>query len=203
MAEAIRGSVKLAERLRVFDENYRYVCDETRDTIHEKGLWHETFHCWLVDETNVFIQKRSAIKKDFPSLYDITAAGHLLVDEEILDGIREVEEELGIKVDPSKLKQMGFVRDVIRLPGFIDKEYANVFLYHSTFVPNEFTLQQEEVESIHTVTIRDIQALFRGEAENIVCSDGNQIRLSDFVPHETAYFQAVAEYLDLAKSGGM
>lgn len=193
----------MAELLKVFDEDYQYIYNEIRETIHEKGLWHETFHCWLVDEIHVFIQKRSATKKDFPSLYDITAAGHLLADEEIMDGIREVEEELGIKVDPSKIKRMGFVRDVIRLQGFVDKEFANVFLYQSIFKPNDFKLQEEEVESIHTVSINDLQALFREEVENIVCLDGNQISLNDFVPHETEYFQAVAEFLDLAKSGGM
>lgn len=193
----------MAELLKVFDENYRYMYNEDREKIHEAGLWHETFHCWLVDGTNVFIQKRSSSKKDFPSLYDITAAGHLLADEEIMDGIREVEEELGIHVDPSKLKRMGFVRDVIRLPDFIDKEFANVFLYQSTFAPNEFTLQQEEVESIHSVPITDVQSLFRGEVDGIIFGNEISLTLSDFVPHETTYFQAVAEFLDLAKSSGM
>lgn len=193
----------LVELLKVFDEDYKYVCDETREIIHKKGQWHETFHCWLVDGTNVFIQKRSATKKDFPSLYDITAAGHLLTDEEIMDGVREVEEELGIQVDLSKLKRMGAVRDVIRLPSFIDKEFANVFLYQSTLGPDDFTLQLEEVERIHSVAIKDLQALFRREVENIICSDDTKITLSDFVPHETAYFEAVAEFLDLAKSSGM
>ena len=192
----------VVERLKVFDENYRYVCDETRETVHKKGLWHETFHCWLVDGTNVFIQKRSAAKKDFPSLYDITAAGHLTADEEVMDGIREIEEELGIEVDPLKLKQMDIVQDVITLPGFIDKEFANVFLYTSNFSLNDFTLQQEEVDSIHAVSIEDLQALFRGEVDNIYCGD-NKITLSDFVPHETSYFQAVAKFLSLAKNGGM
>ncbi|WP_060204811.1 NUDIX hydrolase [Sporosarcina koreensis] len=185
----------MTELLKVFDENYKYVREETRETIHKKGLWHETFHCWLMNETTVFIQKRSATKKDFPSLYDITAAGHLLADEEVMDGVREVEEELGIQVDLSKLKRTGVVRDVIKLPAFIDKEFANVFLYQSTFAPEDFTLQQEEVESIHAVSIRDLQALFKGDAENVVCAEGNQIGLSDFVPHETEYFNAIADML--------
>lgn len=185
----------MVELLKVFDEDYKYVCDETRDIIHKKGLWHETFHCWLVDEANVFIQKRSATKNDFPSLYDITAAGHLLADENVMDGIRELEEELGIQVDLSKLKWMGAVRDVIRLPEFIDKEFANVFLYQSTFAPADFTLQQEEVDSIHVVSIEDLQALFRGQVENIFCLDGKQISLNDFVPHETEYFNAIADML--------
>lgn len=191
------------ELLKVFDEDYKYVREETRETVHREGLWHETFHCWLVDGTNVFIQKRSATKKDFPSLYDITAAGHLLADEDIMDGIREVEEELGLQVDPSKLKRMGAVRDVIRLPGFIDKEFTNVFLYQSTFETSDFTLQQEEVESIHAISIEELQRLFVGEVDEIQGENESTLTLSDFVPHETTYFHAVAEFLDLAKSSGM
>ena len=195
----------MVEQLKVFDENYKYVGEETREAIHKKGLWHETFHCWLTDGVNVFIQKRSATKKDFPSLYDITAAGHLMVNEEIMDGVREIQEELGIDVNPSKLKRMGVVRDVITLPNFIDKEFTNVFLYISTFSQNDFTLQQDEVESIHAVLIEDLQELFRGEVDKITCTDGmfEEIALSDFVPHETSYFHSVAKFLSLAKSDGM
>lgn len=187
------------ERLKVFDEKYQYLYDESRDTIHEKGLWHETFHCWLMDDDHVYIQKRSADKKEFPNLYDITAAGHLLAQEEVMDGIREVEEEIGIKVDYSKLSNMGFVQDTIRLPYFIDNEFANVFLYQSTFMPDDFILQQEEVDSIHAVEIQSLAALFHGEVANVRCrniktDEVSEILLTDFVPHETEYFRTMAKH---------
>ena len=101
------------EQLKVFDENYTYLRDENRDKVHHEGLWHETFHCWLVDDQFVYIQKRSAMKKDFPGLFDITAAGHILSTETVADGIREVEEELGIEVDLTKLHSKGVMRDII------------------------------------------------------------------------------------------
>lgn len=189
----------MVERLKVFDEKYQYLYDESRDTIHEKGLWHETFHCWLMDDDHVYIQKRSADKKEFPNLYDITAAGHLLAQEEVMDGIREVEEEIGIKVDYSKLSNMGFVQDTIRLPYFIDNEFANVFLYQSTFMPDDFILQQEEVDSIHAVEIQSLAALFHGEVANVRCrniktDEVSEILLTDFVPHETEYFRTMAKH---------
>lgn len=189
----------MVERLKVFDEKYQYLYDENRDTIHEKGLWHETFHCWLMDDDHVYIQKRSADKKEFPNLYDITAAGHLLAQEEVMDGIREVEEEIGIKVDYSKLSNMGFVQDTIRLPYFIDNEFANVFLYLSTFMPDDFILQQEEVDSIHAVEIQSLAALFHGEVANVRCrnlktDEVSEILLTDFVPHETEYFRTMAKH---------
>ena len=191
----------MTERLKVFDENYRHIGEELRDIIHEKGLWHETFHCWLIDEENVYIQKRSFAKKDFPGLYDITAAGHLLAAENVMDGIREVEEELGILVDPAKLMKAGVVRDVSRLPGFIDKEFTNIFLYQSTFSPTDFSLQGEEVEGIYAVGMNNLISLFRNDCKSITCTNfitgsSSEATITDFVPHETEYFNKIAEMLE-------
>ena len=188
------------ERLKVFDDSYTYLKDESRTTVHREGLWHETFHCWLVDEQFVYIQKRSAAKKDFPSLFDITAAGHILATETVAQGIREVEEELGLAVELSQLSSRGVIRDVIELPGFLDREFANVFLYESSFAPNAFSLQQEEVASIHIVERQALAALFLREITAVPCANiadraATVITLADFVPHEHVYFEQVARML--------
>lgn len=188
------------ERLKVFDENYTYVKEDSRDEVHRQGLWHETFHCWLVDDEFVYIQKRSAVKKDFPGLFDITAAGHILATETVMEGIREVEEELGLVIDLEKMYAKGVVRDVIELPGFIDREFANVFVYQSTFRPSEFLLQQEEVASVHAVRKSALTALFLTEVETVLCTnifDGTmlEIGLVNFVPHERIYFEQIAPLL--------
>lgn len=188
------------ERLKVFDENYTYLRDESRDNVHLKGLWHETFHCWLLDEKFIYIQKRSNVKKDFPGLYDITAAGHILSTETVMDGIREVEEELGIEIDMQKLHSKGIVRDGIELSNFIDHEFANVFLYESTFTARDFSLQLEEVESVHIVKREDLIQLFLSEVMTVTCRnihDGTTVIISlpDFVPHERMYFEQVALFM--------
>lgn len=188
------------EKLKVFDRNYTYVKNEFRDIIHRKGLWHETFHCWLVDEKFIYIQKRSAKKKDFPNLYDISAAGHLLANETVKDGVREVKEELGIEVDLSKLHAKGVVRDRIELPDFHDYEYANIYLYESTFVPSDFILQREEVESIHVVNRNAFIRLCLNKINTVTCTNifnqaSVEIGLSDFVPHEHTYFEKIAHLI--------
>ena len=185
------------EQLKVFDKNYTYVKDESRDTVHRDGLWHETFHCWLVDDEFVYIQKRSAMKKDFPGLFDITAAGHILSTETVADGIREVEEELGIEVDFSKLQSKGVVQDIIELPNFIDREFTNVFLYELTLAASDFSLQREEVESVHVVERQALINLFANEEMTVKCVNifdrtTARISLRDFVPHEINYFVQVA-----------
>ncbi len=185
------------ERLKVFNESYTYLRDENRDKVHREGLWHETFHCWLMDDQFVYIQKRSAMKKDFPGLFDITAAGHILSTETVSDGIREVEEELGIEVDLSKLHSKGVVQNIIELPNFIDREFSHIFLYESTFTAADFSLQLEEVESVHIVDRQDLIQLFLAEVTTVTCSniyDGKsvEISLTDFVQHERSYFEKVA-----------
>lgn len=193
--------MKILDYVKTFDENYTYIKDESRDTVHQLGLWHETFHCWLIDGEHVYIQKRSADKKDFPSLFDITAAGHLLATETIEEGVREVEEELGLNLDLEKLQPKGIVRDVIVLPNFHDFEFANIFLYVSTFAPSDFLLQAEEVASIHRVKKEDFIQLYLQKVETVECMNifdevTTEIGLSDFVPHDDAYFEAIASMIE-------
>ena len=70
------------EWLNTFNDRHVKIGVESRTNVHAQGLWHETFHCWfvkLVDiEPHLYFQQRSEVKKDFPCLFDITAAGHLL-----------------------------------------------------------------------------------------------------------------------------
>lgn len=188
------------EKLRTFDKNYRYIGDENRDIVHREGLWHETFHCWFIDEQFIYIQKRSANKKDFPSLFDITAAGHLEADETVEDGIREIKEELGIQVDFSSLIKVGVIHDVIELQNFYDYEFSHVYLYPSTFIQEDFSLQEEEVESIHKVRQQDFIGLCLGKIEQVNCTSMTdlteyKIGLVDFVPHPPTYFEVLAEKL--------
>lgn len=99
------------ELLTTFDDNGNITGTAPRDEVHRLGLWHETFHCWFVskeqDMLHIYLQLRSEHKKDYAGLLDITAAGHLLSDEVPEDGVREVQEELGICVAFEQLIPLG------------------------------------------------------------------------------------------------
>ena len=104
---------------------------------------------------------------------------------------------MGIEVDLTKLHSKGVVQDIIKLPNFIDREFSNVFLYESTFAATDFSLQQEEVESVHVVERQALIDLFLNEVMTVKCVnifDGTlaEIGLIDFVPHERNYFEKVA-----------
>ena len=86
------------EWLEVVDENDVVTGLERRGVIHARGLMHRSAQVLLFNSSNeVFLQKRSAGKDEFPSLWDSSAAGHVNPGEDYADcARRELAEELGI-----------------------------------------------------------------------------------------------------------
>lgn len=197
------------ERLKIFDEHHKQTGVATRSEVHCKGYWHETFHCWFYDREDeeffLYFQIRSQDKKDYPGLLDITAAGHLLVDETVLDGIREVEEELGIAVLLEELNSVGIIKYECKLNELHDREFCHVYLYEYADI-ERFALQKEEVAGIVRVRIRDVRALFlenKNEIEVVgfIMEDGERrpyyrmVNQFDFVQHGEDYFRKVINHL--------
>lgn len=180
----------------------------SRDEVHRQGLWHETFHCWIVSRelgrTWIHLQLRSQDKADFPGLFDITAAGHIAANESMKDGVREIEEELGLALAFEQLTPLGVVKDEISLPGFSDRERAFIHLYEGTQIDlADYRLQPEEVAGMAAVEFQDFFELCMNQIETIDAfgfiegAEGRQplqqkLGLSDFVPHEPSYWKQVA-----------
>ena len=159
------------ERLKTFDNNYKQIGAAYRDEVHLKGYWHEVFHCWVVEKINqqwhLYLQLRSYSKKDYPGQYDITAAGHLMEDETVEDGIRELKEELGIDVSYPQLRLLGVIPYAIDNEKIKDYEFANVFLYEHKGGLEEFKIQREELDGIYLVNLDDFVRLAQKEVETI------------------------------------
>ena len=202
-----------SELLKIFDEHKNQLGTATREEVHRLGYWHEAFHCWFVSIENrtdyIYLQIRSENKKDYPNLYDITAAGHLLADESIDDGVREIKEELGIEVTIHDLVPLGQIKYCVLLNNFIDKEFASVFLYKSKNDFNDFILQKEEVSGIVKAKFTDFTQLWFGEKDEIqvegfeVNHSGSKsiinkkVNKSDFVPHAASYYKSVIEMIKM------
>jgi isopentenyldiphosphate isomerase len=196
-----------SEKLKIFDENRNQIGVATREEVHRIGHWHEAFHCWFIsreeEKDYIYLQLRSDMKKDYPNLLDITAAGHLLAHETVRDGVREIEEEIGIEVSFNDLVSLGIIEYCVTKENFIDKELANVFLYKSNITFDEFTLQKEEVSGIVRVEFDDFYKLWLGEKQEIrvvgfeIDRDGNRVLMdkvverNQFVPHEESFYESV------------
>ncbi|MDR4890323.1 NUDIX domain-containing protein [Fredinandcohnia sp. QZ13] len=195
------------ERIKIFDDHKNLIGVASRSDVHRIGYWHEVFHCWFIRNEEgidyIYLQLRSKNKKDYPNLLDITAAGHLLADETVEDGVREIKEELGIDVAFEKLIKLGVVDYSVVQEDFIDKELANVFLYKSTNDLDDFTLQVEEVSGIVKATFFDFSQLWFGAVDEIEISgfeikdDGKKKKINKkvnrdrFVPHQVSFYREV------------
>lgn len=196
------------EKFKVFTQEREYVGIASRDEVHQKGYWHETFHFWLIAEIEgehyLYFQLRSEDKKDYPGLLDITAAGHLLHNETIEDGIREVKEEIGLNIAIEELDYLGVFPYEKELGDFIDKEHAHVFLLKRLIPLQEFTLQREEVSGVflvpleafmdlwfkdHQLTVL-IQGLVENKEGNMETSEWNANK-ANFVPHSDDFYKDV------------
>ena len=55
---------------------------ESREDCHKYGFWHKAVAMFMINSKGqVLLQKRSANKKLWPNLWDITAGGHVLAGE--------------------------------------------------------------------------------------------------------------------------
>lgn len=197
------------ELLKIFDEQHNQIGVETREQIHKLGLWHETFQCWFIGKYEgkqyVYLQLRSDLKKDYPGLLDITAAGHLLASETVFDGIREVKEELGIDVLFEELYSLGVIKYSVTTGELVDNELAHVFLYSCTLEWEQFKLQTEEVSGIVRVEISEFVKLWKGELKEIeifgfkVNEAGAKSPIhqvagkTSFVPHDQSYYEEICK----------
>ncbi|WP_312476564.1 NUDIX domain-containing protein [Neobacillus sp.] len=199
------------EQLKIFDSKRKPIGVATREEVHRFGLWHESFHCWFVsreDEIDyLYLQLRCDLKKDHPNLFDITAAGHLLANETVEDGIREIEEELGIEVAFTELIPLGIINYCVDHEKLIDKELAHTFLYKKNLTFDEFTLQKEEVSGIVKVKFADFTDLWMGEKQEInmkgfeINNNGEKLAIDmmvgkkQFVPHELSFYETIIQLI--------
>ena len=201
----------MEEYITVIDRDRNPIGVKSRSQIHIDGDWHETFQCWFIEKINdeiyIQLQLRSQTKKDFPSLYDITAAGHLLSGETPEDGVREIKEELGVEVSHEELHFINAIEDEIKLSHFIDNEIALVYLYE---IKKEITYKfmDQEVEGIIRVKLEDFTKLVNEEKNIAVYEqysvDGfsivnGNIKLNDLVPHKKNYFRAIIQGINQYK----
>mgnify|MGYP001108377633 CR=1 FL=1 len=87
--------------------------------------------------------------------------------------IQELEEELGIKADPGKLKFIGMhdgtMEAVFDGKPFKNHELSAVYIYDEPVKDSDFKLQEEEVESVRWIDFDECKnKLWTGEIRNCI-----------------------------------
>lgn len=153
------------EYLDIYDENGNYIGKEDRTIVHRDALWHKTVHCWLYDKKgNIYFQ----IRKDEQKLYT-TASGHIKTGETIKEGFgREIEEEIGIKVNYDKAELVNtyrFIMDKEKEDGsiFKDRAFSNVYVCIFDGDYNEFSFDDNELSGLVKVNATQTLELLKKE----------------------------------------
>lgn len=192
------------EQLDVFDDHGRHLGTKPRTAVHRDGDWHRTFQCWIAGERErrryVLFQLRGPRTASHPNLLDITAAGHLRAGETVEDGLRELEEELGVAVELADLHHLGCRSEV--LAGGLDRELAETHLLRDDRALDAFRLQADEVGGLVEVELSDGLRLFGGEVDAVTARavflrDGHlhegerEVRVADVVPRAQRYYRSI------------
>ncbi|MFC4075825.1 NUDIX hydrolase [Salinithrix halophila] len=196
------------ERIDVLDETMTVQGNATRTEIHRKGLWHRTFHCWVLrregDRKRLIFQLRDKGKQASPGKMDASAAGHLEAGETPEDGVREMEEELGMAIRPEELRFLGVSREEKALgEGWMDREFCHLYFYETACSLQAFSPQPGEVAGLFEADAIKAAAFFQGEIDCLQVvgftlggsEEKRRLVKEDLAPHSDAYYRMVGEAL--------
>jgi isopentenyldiphosphate isomerase len=206
------------ELINIYDEAMNKIGYEQKKSVHVTGSWHKSIHCWLFrqDETGryVIFQRRSSAKLLMPDYYDVSVAGHYEKDEEIRDGLREVDEEFGISVPDESWKYLGIKFDINKNEKTVNKEFCEVFFAEISAPISSFVIRPVEVGAVLQIRVEDGHKLFSGESGAIEaegyewdaeagCTQRRMYRLTreEFIPRIDPYYAKMFVIADLYFQG--
>lgn len=211
------------EILDIFDEKMTFTGTAARWEAHALGLWHQTFHCWIITRSpdhdwQILLQLRHKNKDTYPDKLDVSCAGHLLSGEAPRDGLRELAEELGLAPSYEELAYAGIAVKESFLPGKLtDREFSHIHIYECPKPLQEYKVQLSEVSGLFRVRLGEFRRLTLGEtdsiqAEGIVYNssqDGERhtwvsairnIGRADLSPNSSAYYRMLFAGIDAFRS---
>jgi isopentenyldiphosphate isomerase len=127
---------------------------KARALVHQDGDWHRSFHLWIVkDGTHILLQKRSHKKDLEPNKLDVTVGGHFGAGETLLEVVREVEEEIGLKVELKDLHYIETRQGERHYERAIDREFVDVYALQCDQALDQYYLRCDEVSVLYEVPL--------------------------------------------------
>lgn len=164
------------EYLDIYNSKGQHLGIETRKVAHQKGLWHKTFHCWIIfkneqGEDCVLMQKRAASKDSAPNKLDSCVAGHYEAGEDILGGIREFKEETGLDIEVNDLIPLGIRVSVSDYKeNSINKEFQEVYFIKKHVPLSKFILPPDEVAGMVELPVIKCMQLFEKKIDHFLAT---------------------------------
>ncbi|GIP24677.1 NUDIX domain-containing protein [Paenibacillus sp. J22TS3] len=202
------------EMLDIYDAEMNHLGTASRAQAHKEGLWHQTFHCWVLnraaeDGPALLLQLRHKNKDTYPDMLDISCAGHLMAGETAREGVRELEEELGLKVSFQELVYCGSAAEESLISDkLIDREFSHVYILECDKPLDQYRCQLSEVSALFLAQVNELEELLEGRRDTIR-SEGRIVDMDtsslpsvvrticreDLAPHSLEYYRMLFQTL--------
>ena len=117
---------------------------------------------WIINSNNeLLVQQRLATAKKCPNMWETASGGAVEGDTPLSGAIREVEEELGIKINEENIR---FIGSYARVNDFVE-----VFLLKDEIDVKKLKVDKEEVQNVKWMSINEFDELIE---KGIACDTG-------------------------------
>jgi isopentenyldiphosphate isomerase len=191
----------ISERFDVLDEDGVPTGEvRPRTEVHARGLWHRAFHLFLVamlrGEPHVLLQLRSHDKDTCPGKLDVAVGGHYRAGEGLTEVVREVEEEIGLRVSPADLTFLWTQRTTHVGEGYLDREHQDVLVVRRDVPPEGYAPDPIELAGLVAIPLEVLDALLAGKRDRAAVDgllrsrDGSfflgarEVGRGDFIPED-------------------
>lgn len=175
------------ERIDILNSNGDFTGQTAmKSEAHKNGWFHSTIHVWFyTTDGKILLQQRGKNKDTHPLLWDVSVAGHVGAGENILfSAIREVEEEIGLKVSEKELTKIGIFKSVQKhSKDLVDSEFHHTFLCELIVASEQLKKQESEVKQLKLISLKQ----FNTELKNLTAFS--------YVPHDTSYYETICEQI--------
>ncbi|MCH5250121.1 MAG: NUDIX domain-containing protein [Lachnospiraceae bacterium] len=146
-----------------------------RGIVHKKGLLHKAVCVWIMNFKQELLVQRRSPNVSFPNMLDISFSGHIAAGESAIEAIRrEGREELGLIINPQKLRYLFTCREFCSLHEYIENEIDDVFLYQDDIQISDCKFLDNEVSSVEYIPVDKFRDMIENQA-------------SELMPYETHY----------------
>lgn len=147
---------------------------ESREKCHKEGLWHKAVALFIINSKGqVLLQKRSANKKLWPSMWDITSGGHVLKGELGFQAIiRETKEELGIELEKNDMIFIGSCISTNIKGDIINNHFNEFYIANKDVDETNLKLQEEEVSEVKWIDKNEILEKIKNNRSGLTDKEG-------------------------------
>lgn len=153
------------EQIDIIDENGHPIGKiATRDEVHSKGLWHKIIVVAVIDEEgHILMQQRAKTVETNKLKWDITSAVHIQAGQTSKEAaIREISEEVGLKVKEEDLKYVLTYKNKKHLGKYLDNQFYDCYIVKQKNIDiTKIKIQESEVEQIKICNLEEVEEMLK------------------------------------------